>query len=150
MKLILIQQKNETYVTKFGLLPFPYQVKLYDFQSLFAGKIHACLCGNWKTRVKGRDFYDYMFFLSIGAKVNLNNLKVKLVQSNYINNDYNLTIDNVKTLLIERFQNLDINQAKEDVLPFLKNKSKIDIWSNEFFIKITKIFKEYKTMRLLH
>mgnify|MGYP002706148208 FL=1 len=127
-----------TYETKFGLLPSPYQVRLYDLQSLFAGKIHACLCRNWKSRVKGRDFYDYIFFLSIGARVNLENLKAKLVQSKFINEDYDLTIDKLKALLNERFENLDIEQAKQDVLPFIKNKTKLDLWSKEFFIEITK------------
>ena len=106
--------------------------------SLFAGKIHACLCRKWKTRVKGRDFYDYVFFLSIGAKVNLINLKAKLVQSNFIDDDYNLTIENLKLLLNERFTEVDFEQAKEDVLPFIRNKSKLDLWSKEFFIEITK------------
>lgn len=127
-----------TYETKFGLLPSPYQVRLYDLQSLFAGKIHACLCRNWKSRVKGRDFYDYIFFLSIGARVNLENLKAKLVQSKFINENYDLTIDNLKALLNERFENLDIEQAKQDVLPFIKDKTKLDLWSKEFFIEITK------------
>ncbi len=127
-----------TYENKFGLLPSPYQVKLYDLQSLFAGKIHACLCRNWKSRVKGRDFYDYIFFLSIGAKVNLENLKAKLVQSKFINENYDLTIDNLKALLSERFENLDIEQAKQDVLPFIKDKTKLDLWSKEFFVEITK------------
>ena len=130
-----------TYETKFGLLPSPYQVKLYDMPSLFAGKIHACLCRNWKTRVKGRDFYDYIFFLSKGASVNLTNLKVKLVQSKFITEDYNLTIDNLKVLLTERFSNMDFAQAKEDVLPFVKDKSALNLWSKEFFIEITKQLK---------
>ncbi len=127
-----------TYETKFGLLPSPYQVRLYDMPSLFAGKIHACLCRNWKTRVKGRDFYDYVFFLAMGADVNLVNLKAKLVQSKYIAEDYDLTIENLKTLLIERFSNMDFAQAREDVLPFVRDKSKLDLWSKEFFIEITK------------
>lgn len=127
-----------TYETKFGLLPSPYQVRLFDLQSLFAGKIHACLCRNWKSRVKGRDFYDYVFFLSIGAKVNLVNLKAKLVQSKFIDGDYDLTINKLKTLLNERFESLDIEQAKQDVLPFIKEKKKLDLWSKEFFIDITK------------
>ncbi len=127
-----------TYETKFGLLPSPYQVRLYDMSSLFAGKIHACLCRNWRTRVKGRDFYDYVFFLAMGAKVNLVNLKAKLVQSKYIAEDYDLTIKNLKTLLNERFSNIDFAQAREDVLPFVKDKSKLDLWSKEFFIEITK------------
>ena len=129
---------DATYETKFGLLPSPYQVRLYDMSSLFAGKIHACLCRNWKTRVKGRDFYDYVFFLSMGAKVNLKNLKSKLVQSNYISEDYNLTIENLKILLNERFSNVDFEQAKEDVLPFVRDKSKLELWSKDFFIEITK------------
>lgn len=130
-----------TYETKFGLLPSPYQVKLYDLPSLFAGKIHACLCRNWKSRVKGRDFYDYVFFLSIGAKVNLQNLKAKLVQSKFIDENFDFTIDNLKSLLNERFENLNIEQAKQDVLPFVKDKTKLDIWSVEFFKEITKTLK---------
>ena len=127
-----------TFETKFSLLPSPYQVRLYDMPSLFAGKIHACLCRNWKSRVKGRDFYDYVFFLAMSAKVNLVNLKAKLVQSKFIAEDYDLTIENLKTLLNERFSNMDFAQAKEDVLPFVKDKSKLDLWSKEFFIEITK------------
>lgn len=130
-----------TFETKFGLLPSPYQVRLYDLPSLFAGKIHACLCRNWKTRVKGRDFYDYIFFLSIGAKVNLENLKAKLVQSNFISEDYDLSIDNLKSLLNKQFENLNIEQAKQDVLPFIKNKTKLDLWSEEFFKAITQNLK---------
>ncbi len=127
-----------TFETKFGLLPSPYQIRLYDKESLFAGKIHACLCRNWRSRVKGRDFYDYIFFLSIGTKVNLAYLKNKLVQSHFISEDYDLTIDKLKSLLNERFENLNIKQAKEDVLPFIKDSSKLDLWSKEFFIEITK------------
>lgn len=127
-----------TYETKFGLLPSPYQIRLYDMSSLFAGKIHACLCRNWRSRVKGRDFYDYVFFLSMGASVNLENLKAKLVQSSFIKEDYDLSIENLKLLLNERFSNMDFEQAKDDVLPFIRDKSKLDLWSKEFFIEITK------------
>lgn len=130
-----------TYETKFGLLPSPYQVRLYDLPSLFAGKIHACLCRNWKSRVKGRDFYDYVFFLSIGAKINLQNLKAKLVQSKFIDENYDLSIENLKALLNERFDNLNVDHARQDVLPFVKDKTKLDIWSVEFFKEITKNLK---------
>ena len=130
--------EGATYEYKFGLLPSPYQIRLYDLASLFAGKIHACLCRNWKTRVKGRDFYDYVFFLSIGAKVNLENLKAKLVQSNYVQEDFDLTIESLRGLLNARFSNMDFDQAKEDVLPFIRDKSKLDLWCKEFFIEITK------------
>ncbi len=35
------------------LLPTPYQVRLYDPESLFAGKLHAVLCRAWKSRGGG-------------------------------------------------------------------------------------------------
>lgn len=132
-----------TFETKFSLQPYPYQVKLFDMPSLFAGKIHACLCRNWKTRVKGRDFYDYVFFLSLNTKVNFELLKSKLVESKFIPVEYKLTKDNLKDMLIERFKQIDFQQAKEDVLPFVKNKNKLDIWSNEFFVEITKSYNNF-------
>lgn len=129
---------DATYETKIQLLPSPYQVKTYDLPSLFAGKIHACLCRRWGKRIKGRDFYDYVFFLSMRAKVNLNSLKAKLVESNYISKEYNLTLDNLKDLLNARFKEVDFKSAKDDVFPFIKDKSKLDLWCSDFFIEITK------------
>lgn len=131
-----------TFENKFGLLPSPYQVRLYDLPSLFAGKIHACLCRNWKSRVKGRDFYDFVFFITKGAKVNLQNLKAKLIQSNFIKEGFELTIDEVKKMLKQRFESLDFKQAKEDVLPFVKDKTKLDLWSKEFFINLVERLEE--------
>lgn len=127
-----------TFENKIGLLPSPHQVRVYDLPSLFAGKIHACICRNWKTRVKGRDFYDYVYLLSFGTKVNLELLKAKLVQSKFVDEDFNLTIETLKDILNKRFMQVNFEQAKEDVLPFIKDKSKLDIWSSEFFIEITK------------
>ncbi|MGM9858479.1 MAG: nucleotidyl transferase AbiEii/AbiGii toxin family protein [Bacilli bacterium] len=130
-----------SFENKYGLLPSPYMVKIYDLSSLFAGKIHACLCRNWKSRVKGRDFYDYLFFITKDITVNLKLLKEKLVNSNFISDDYDLTIENLKLLLFKRFESIDFEQAKEDVFPFIKDKNKLDLWSKEFFIEVTKKLK---------
>ena len=130
--------RGAAYDIKFGLLPSPYQVRLYDVPSLFAGKIHACLCRNWKTRVKGRDFYDYVFFLSIGAKVNLAHLKARLVQSEFLKDEEKLTVEGLRSLLNERFASMDFEQAKQDVFPFVREKAKLDLWSETFFSEITK------------
>lgn len=129
--------KGATYEDKYKLLPTPHNVKLYDKESLFAGKIHAILCREWKTRTKGRDLYDYIFFLANNTKVNLELLKNKLIDSNYIKEEDSLDIDKVKQLLINKFNEIDYNDAKKDVIPFIKNKDNLDIWSKEFFINIT-------------
>jgi len=130
-----------SFETQFGLLPSPYQVKLYDKPSLFAGKIHAVACRAWQSRVKGRDLYDYVFYLSMNAPVNLKHLKSRFDQSNFATKNYTLTIEELKNILIEKFNQIDYEKAKQDVLPFIKDKSKLDIWSKEFFIEITKMLK---------
>ena len=126
-----------TYETKFRLLPIPYSVKLYDESSLFAGKIHAVICRSWKSRVKGRDLYDYVFYLSRNTHFNLPHLREKLIDSCYIKENDMITCDDVKNMLISRFQKIEYEQAKEDVIPFIKDISVLDIWSKEFFISIT-------------
>ena len=109
-----------TYEEKYKLLPSPHQIKIYDKESLFAGKIHAILCRNWKTRTKGRDLYDYIFFLANNTKVNLELVKNKLIESNYINANDKFSIDDLKNLLINKFKEIDYIEAKEDVIPFIK------------------------------
>jgi len=128
-----------TFERKFRLLPAPYEINLYDAPSLFAGKIHAVICRGWKSRVKGRDLYDYVFYLSKGTKVNFKHLQARLSQTEiYVNN-----LDDVKNLLTERFRAINFSQAKEDVMPFIKNPSPIEVWSSEFFAQTTKILSNH-------
>lgn len=122
---------------KYRLLPSPYQVRLYDMPSLFAGKLHAVICRAWKTRVKGRDLYDYIFYISRNVKVNMPHLKARLVDSNFIDPSFKLNRETLIQMLNERFAQIDYEKAKEDVIPFVKDKSKLDIWSKEFFTAIT-------------
>ncbi len=131
-----------TFETKYRLLPIPYEITLYDMPSLFAGKIHAVICRAWKNRVKGRDLYDYVFYLSRGTAVNLAHLTARLVQSGYIPAEKQITIEDVKEMLQKRFINIDYVQAKLDVLPFIKNPSVLDVWNADFFTEITEGLKE--------
>ena len=128
-----------TFEFKYRMLPAPYEINLYDEPSLFAGKIHAVICRSWKSRVKGRDLYDYLFYLSRGTKVNLNHLKARLLQSG-INAS---SLNDVKQLLAERFSAIDFRQAKDDILPFIQNPSVLSLWSSEFFLKITDCLCEF-------
>ena len=126
-----------TYETKYRLLPMPYSIKLYDEASLFSGKIHAVICRSWKSRVKGRDLYDYVFYLTRNTRFNLEHLREKLMESHIISQEDKFDVDFVKALLVTRFNEIDFNNAKKDVLPFIKNTNILDIWSKEFFISIT-------------
>lgn len=122
---------------KYRLLPYPYQVRIYDKPSLFAGKIHAIIARNWKTRVKGRDFYDYVFYLATNTPVNLIHLEARLKQTNSIDPDLSLTIESLKKMLYQRFAEIDFDAVKKDVYPFIKDVHQLDLWSVSFFQSIT-------------
>ena len=126
------------YEHRYSLKPAPYEATLYDLPSLFAGKVHAILCRGWKNRIKGRDLYDYVFYLQRGATLNLENLKQKLIQSNAWKVEDELTLDEVKKMLCERFDWIDFEKAKDDVKDFIKDKTVLDVWSVDFFKAITK------------
>ena len=126
---------------KYQLLPFPYQVRIYDKPSLFAGKIHAVIARSFKSRVKGRDLYDYVFFISSQTPVNLKHLEARLKQSKFLKEDEVLTLEMLIEILNRRFDNINYNEAKNDVLPFIKDIESIELWDASFFKEITKDLK---------
>ena len=122
---------------KYRLLPTPYEVNLYDMPSLFAGKIHAVLCRAWKSRIKGRDLYDYVFYLSRGSVVNQKHLRARLLQSGFISEDVECTLPELRHMLYERFDTIDFRQAKQDVEPFIRDTASLNMWNADFFKQIT-------------
>ena len=122
---------------KYRLLPTPYEVNLYDMPSLFAGKIHAVLCRAWKSRIKGRDLYDYVFYLSRGSAVNQKHLQARLLQSGFISEDMECTLPELRHMLYERFDTIDFRQAKQDVEPFIRDTASLNMWNADFFKQIT-------------
>ncbi len=105
--------------------------------TIFSGKIHACLLRNWKNRVKGRDFYDYVFLLSHHIKPNMEFLKEKLINSRVIDTHDEFTLDELKSMLYEKFKQVNFQLAKDDVMEFINDTRKIEFWSSEFFCDIT-------------
>ncbi len=130
-----------TFENKYRLLPSPYQVKLYDMPSLFAGKLHAVICRSWGNRIKGRDLYDYVFYLANNAAVNLAHLRARLEDTGILTENDTFELKELQTMLKERFATIDFELAKQDVLPFVADKSKLELWSKEFFIDITQNLK---------
>lgn len=124
------------YRRHYRLLPVPYEIRLYDEPSLFAGKIHAVLCRNWKNRVKGRDLYDYIFYLSRSVSVNLEHLRSRMLQTGAIAENELMTLEELHDRLCNRFDLIDFSSAKKDVEPFLNEIRPLDLWSADFFNQI--------------
>jgi len=66
---------------KTQLFPAPFMIHSMTTSSLFAGKVHAILCRNWSSRPKGRDWYDLVWYIANGYRVDLTHLSARLKQS---------------------------------------------------------------------
>lgn len=118
---------------KFVLEPIPFSVCTMSPSDLFAGKMHAVLARNWKNRIKGRDWYDLIWFVSNNISLNLSHLEARLKQSGHLENHVILDKELFHNLLIKRINNLDFENAKLDVLPFIPNPASLTNWSRELF-----------------
>lgn len=137
---------DASFERRYRLLPTPYEVNLYDASSLFAGKIHAVLCRGWKNRVKGRDLYDYLFYLSRGISVNLSHLCERLKQTGGLHAGEGIDLGQLKKLLCDRFDSIDFNLARKDVEPFIADTASLSIWSADLFKQATEGLEEYGMM----
>lgn len=127
---------------KYQMLPSPYEIQVFDEATLFAGKIHAVLCRSYKYHVKGRDLYDYLYYLSKDIKFNLLYLENKLKNTGKIEENVHLSLDIVKDMLKDRFNNLDYESAKKDVSNFIEDKESLRLWKKEFFLATLDRLKE--------
>jgi hypothetical protein len=123
------------------LIPIPFQVRLYKLPSLFAGKLHATLCRNWKTRVKGRDFFDFIWYLGKRVPCHLAHLQKRMEQTGHWNPDTTLNESALKERLTQRFNEVDFDQARDDVRPFVRDADALALWSREFFLGLVEQVK---------
>ena len=113
--------------------PMFSNIYCFDYSSLFAGKLNALITRNWRERTKGRDYFDYMFYLSHNVKFNLEYLKNKLKYS--LNKDTSkFTNDNIKELLKNKFEESNFESLKADIIPFVEPNYNINNIDKNMFI----------------
>ena len=108
---------------KLLLLPFSFMTRCFVLPDLFAGKMHALVFRKWKQRVKGRDWYDFEWYVRNGIKLNFRHLQERMKQFDGVV----LSKADFLLLLKERLANTNIEQVKRDVLPFIKDPKELEI-----------------------
>ncbi len=122
--------------TRYLMHPIPFAVRTYVLPDLFAGKMHAALCRKWKTRVKGRDWYDLVWYVANYPEINLAHLEQRMRQSGDWQKEESLTPLNLRDLLSDTISKLDIEQARREVEPFVSRPETLAIWSKDFFLDV--------------
>ena len=121
------------FTTEMKLLEMPRKcwVRSYDLPGLYAGKVSAALFRKWKNRVKGRDWYDVMWYIQNRVELDLAHL-IERAKESEPTADVS-TREKLLAAFDARIDTIDFENAKEDVLPYLKDPKEVDIWSREFF-----------------
>ncbi|MBN1868509.1 nucleotidyl transferase AbiEii/AbiGii toxin family protein [Candidatus Sumerlaeota bacterium] len=124
--------------TRYLLNPIPFPVRTYTLPDLFAGKMHAVLCRRWKNRVKGRDWYDLVWFAANHPRLHLTHLKQRMRQTGHWTESAPLSPEAFRSTLNEAIDRLDADQARREVAPFVKQQENLAVWSREFFRDVSR------------
>lgn len=116
--------------------PILHQVKVGTMETLFAGKIHALLCRRF---MKGRDWYDFLWYVRNKTNINYDLLKNALFQMGpyqgqelkVVNRDF------LVKELREKVKSLDWKEVRKDVERFLKpdELESLKIWDENLFLE---------------
>ncbi len=98
--------------------------------------MHAVLFRQWKRRVKGRDWYDFAWFVQRGTSLNLNHLQQRAIESGHWNEKETLDRTKFTLLLKSRITRLNIESAKTDIARFIENPNELAIWSSKYFLDL--------------
>lgn len=115
--------------------PYSFYVGCFALPDLYAGKVHALLFRRWKNRVKGRDWFDFEWYVRQGAALHLRHLAERARQSGDWHQPV-LSRDDLMALLRARIASLDVQAAKQDVLPFVRAPEALAIWSRDYFLAL--------------
>lgn len=120
---------------KLLLQPRSFFTRCFTLPCLYAGKMHALVFRTWKNRIKGRDWYDFEWYVRNNIPLDFAHLQERVLQFN------GEIISKADFLgrLEQRLATADISQVKKDVLPFVRNPRELEIWSNDYFLRLAKL-----------
>lgn len=119
------------------LQPHAFMTRCFTLPDLYAGKMHALVYRGWKNRVKGRDWYDFVWYVSNNIPLDFNHLAERVSEFN----GEEISRESFLIKLKERLATADIGQVKNDVLPFIRNPKELDLWSNDFFLQVADMIR---------
>jgi predicted nucleotidyltransferase component of viral defense system len=117
---------------KLLIRPYSFYIKCFTMPSLFAGKLHALLFRKWKSRVKGRDWYDMEWYIRKGVPLNMHHFLQRAKETNDWQENQ-ISQEQILQLLIAKIESVAFDSVKEDVVRFIADDQKLAIWSPNYF-----------------
>lgn len=117
---------------KLMIRPFSFYVRCFTLPSLFAGKLHALLYRKWKNRVKGRDWYDFEWYIKKGIPLDVGHFLCRARDTRNWEAEF-ISGEQILELLNHKIESLSFTNIKEDVIRFLKDENVLSLWSAMYF-----------------
>jgi len=108
--------------------PLDFEVCHQDLSSNFSLKIHALLC---RPYLKGRDWYDFNWYIKQGISVNLPHLQAALLQwGPWADKKIVINLKWLKQVLLHKTAQIDWKDAAKDVQRFLRfsEQHSLSLW----------------------
>jgi hypothetical protein len=102
--------------------------------------MHALLFRKWKENVKGRDWYDFEWYVKKGVPMNLKHF-IERAQGSGDLQDEKLIEQQFRKLLTDKIDSVDIEKVKTDAVRFIPDGTRLDIWSKKYFADLTEHLK---------
>ena len=118
-----------------SLLPYSFMTRCYTLPSLYAGKLHALLFRKWNTRVKGRDWYDFEWYVKNNIRLDFAHFCERTRQFKSQDAEQ-MSPESFRKLLKEKISNTNMDMVKADLKPFLKDQEQLEIWSADYFSQL--------------
>jgi predicted nucleotidyltransferase component of viral defense system len=110
---------------------FVFTVTHLDIPSLYATKLHACF---FRKYIKGRDFYDLLWYLGKKSLPNFELLNNAIKQTEH--KKINVNEKNFRNFLQERLATVDFVKVKKDVERFIVDKKELKMLDKNLILKL--------------
>ncbi len=118
---------------KLLLNPYSFYVKTYTLPDLFAGKMHALLFRKWQKRVKGRDWFDFEWYVRKAVPLNLEHLTARARNSGDWTASTAISVRQFHELLEARIDSVSFPAIKDDITRFIPDPQTVEIWNSKYF-----------------
>ena len=126
--------ENSGFEYRYLDFPLDFEVCHQDLSSNFALKIHALLC---RPYLKGRDWYDFSWYVKKGVQPNISHLASALFQWGPLAGQKTMVdMKWLKHALTEKIGHVNWREVADDVERFLRPQEQhgLKLWGDRFFL----------------
>lgn len=121
------------------LKPYSFMTRCFILPDLFAGKMHALVYRAWQHRIKGRDWFDFEWYVRNEVPLDFQHLQARIREFS----DQDVSREEFMEQLRSKLSTANIENVKQDVIPYISSNQyrELEIWSNDYFLQLADLLK---------